>query len=93
MRFCPVVKSTFKGTKFRGSKISASTKLRVRKLSALCLPENAFSANWRNHSFKVSRKEWEYNNHILYFLLFSEMRNLRFKLGKASLGFVWFGLA
>jgi len=37
--------------------------------------------------------EWEYNNHILYFLLFSEMRNLRFKLRMASLGFVWFGLA
>jgi len=37
--------------------------------------------------------EWEYINHILYFPHFSEMRNLRFKLGMASLGFVWLGLA
>jgi len=93
MRFCPVVKSTIKGTKFRGSNFSASTKLRVSKLSALCLPENAVSSNQRNHSFKVSRKEWVYINHILYFLNFPEMRNIRIKLGMASLGYVWLGLA
>jgi len=35
----------FKGTKFRGINFSATPKLRVNKLSAFCLPENAISAN------------------------------------------------
>ena len=41
----------------------------------------------------ISQKEWGYFNHFLYFFYFSERRNLRFKLGMASLGFALLGLA
>ena len=81
----------FKGTKLRGCNFSAFTKLRVSKLSAFCLLENAISAKSRSQCFKI-------------FSLFSSIcRDEKSKFQTwhdlacfdwlGSLGLAWLGLA
>jgi len=92
MRFCPVVKSMFE-------RYQVSWEQVFRKFQVSCEQFIPILSAWKCVFCQLEKpifqgiSQWEYINHILYFLHFSEMINLGFKLGMASLGFVWLGLA